>query len=95
MENKPKYTPGPWKAEKYQDRIAIQKTSGVHIAQVMLVDDAALIAAGPELLEACQAIMKAEAMQQGKRDGGTMAAISIAIDSARAAIAKAEGGHHA
>lgn len=51
--------------------------------------NARLIAAAPDLLAACNLMMEAQAMQQGKRDGGTMGFISIAIDAARAAIAKA------
>ena len=53
--------------------------------------NAKLIAAAPELLEACKMIMEAEAMQHGDRTGGTMARISLAINAARTAIAKAEG----
>lgn len=53
--------------------------------------DARLIAAAPDLLAACKALMLAEGMQSGKRDGGTMGLISSAIDSARAAIRKAGG----
>ena len=45
---------------------------------------------GPELLEACEALMEAEPMQDGKRDGGTMGSISIAIDKARKALAMVE-----
>ena len=54
--------------------------------------NARLIAAAPDLLAACQALMRAETMQtEGKRDGATMGQISLAIDAARAAIAKATG----
>lgn len=45
--------------------------------------------AAPELLAACELLMKAEGMQSGKRDGATMGQISLAIDAARAAITKA------
>lgn len=50
---------------------------------------ALLCAAAPELLEACRLLMQAEGMQQGERSGYVMGTISIAIDAARAAIAKA------
>ena len=53
--------------------------------------NARLIAAAPELLAACQSLMRAEGMQRGDRDGCTMGEISQAIDAARAAIAKALG----
>lgn len=39
-------------------------------------------------VKACRLIVKAEAMQQGKRDGATMGEISLAIDAARAALAE-------
>jgi len=48
-----------------------------------------LNAAAPELLAACEELMKAEAMQQGERNGYIMGTISQAIDKARDAIAKA------
>lgn len=51
--------------------------------------NARLIAAAPDLLTACEELMKAESMQQGSRSGGTMGQISTAIDIARAALAKA------
>ena len=53
--------------------------------------NARLVAAAPELLEACRLLMKGEPMQQGERNGYIMGALSTAIDAARAAIAKAEG----
>ena len=53
--------------------------------------NARLIAAAPDLLAACHALMRAEAMQEGKRGGEIMGQISLAIDAARAAIAKATG----
>ena len=49
------------------------------------------VAALPELLAACESLMRAEGMQRGDRDGCTMGEISQAIDAARAAIAKALG----
>jgi len=54
--------------------------------------NARLIAHAPDLLDACKALLKAEAMQQGERNGYIMGIISQAIDKARAAIANAEGG---
>jgi hypothetical protein len=53
--------------------------------------NARLIAAAPELLEACEAMLKCSPMQQGERNGAIMGMISGAIDKAREAIAKAKG----
>ena len=53
--------------------------------------NARLIAAAPELLEACRLLMRAEPMQQGERNGAIMGRISTAIDAARAALEKATG----
>jgi hypothetical protein len=48
--------------------------------------NARLIAAAPQLLEACELLMKGAPMQQGERNGYIMGALSTAIDAARAAI---------
>jgi len=53
--------------------------------------NARLIAAAPDLLAACQMILRAESMQRGARDGCTMGEISLAIDIARKAVAHATG----
>jgi hypothetical protein len=95
------HTPGPWEVGDGMTRhIAIMardftydvcEVTRAGITEDEQVGNARLIAASPELLSACQALMKAEGMQQGERGGYTMGAISLAIDAARAAIAKAKG----
>ncbi len=57
----------------------------------MVEANASLIAAAPDLLEACALLMKAEDMQKGARGGAIMGEISIAIDAARVAIREATG----
>lgn len=93
-----KHTPGPWYTNtkgdnRYQSEIA-REGDGKTVAITYTSNDADahLIAAAPDLLAACKALMLAEGMQSGKRDGVTMGLISSAIDAARAAIAKAQGG---
>jgi len=55
--------------------------------------DAHLLAAAPDLYAACKALAEVSAaFQSGKRDGATMGMVSLAMDSARAALSKAEGG---
>ena len=52
---------------------------------------AKLCAAAPELLHACELLMRADGMQKGERGGCVMGEISQAIDAARLAIMKAKG----
>ena len=98
-ENTAQHTPGPWSC--YFNPITGKGSVSIDplgsckplLNKPINAGDARLIAASPELLEACIALMKAEPMQTlGKRDGGTLGQISSAIDLARAAIAKATGG---
>lgn len=92
-----KHTPGPW---TYVGFGVVQPLSPQANGQKITTQcfgpdseaNARLIAAAPDLLAACHALMRAEVMQtEGKRDGATMGQISLAIDAARAAIAKAKG----
>lgn len=99
------HTPGPWRISHLIPDL-VKDTEGNLIADCETtphklrpappkeqdIANARLIAAAPDLLAACHALMRAEAMQtEGKRDGATMGQISLAIDAARAAIAKATG----
>lgn len=85
---KAKHTPGPWRLEKYEDRMQIQKPSGVNIATVHIWDDAVLIAAAPELLEALKHAAKIINGEWGHDlSEGSMSGVPQDI---RAAIAKAE-----
>jgi len=97
------HAPGPWAV--YDRKTIISESSdssGDIIAEIWETDDqdwdetvvaanARLIAAAPELLEACRLLMRAEPMQQGERNGAIMGRISTAIDAARAALEKATG----
>lgn len=77
-----KHTPGPWRLGGEQ-HIA-NHVFGGHAGGIAICfaaqgqDDARLIAAAPELLEACLALIKTDDLQ-------------AAIDKARAAIAKVTG----
>jgi hypothetical protein len=54
--------------------------------------NARLIASAPELLEACKALKAlSERFKNGDRSGAIMGGISLAMDKALEAIAKAEG----
>jgi hypothetical protein len=93
------HTPAPWKIgirQPSSDKF-IYGPSGEEIADCDRLfntpqenlGNSRLISAAPELLDACEALMKAEAMQQGERNGYIMGTISQAIDKARDAIVKA------
>ena len=98
------HTPGPWKTQTHisLDRLEIRDADGRRIA-VCAMDfpmsakthdaNARLIAAAPELLAAlAEAVDELEQMHRhyyGNCPGGCPAC--VAIDKARAAIAKAEG----
>ncbi len=95
------HTPGPWKICESDPLTVEPNTYGshdepichalgkpVHRETAEAAENARLIAAAPELLEACRLLMKAEAMQQGERGGAIMGQISTAIDAARAALEK-------
>lgn len=81
-----KHTPGPWKVY-YRGaggwRLQAGSAWSVDLSSAHLTEhDARLIAAAPEMLEACRAVL-------AYYTGGRIA--NPALDAARAAIAKAEG----
>lgn len=81
--NKAKHTPGPWRLEKYTDRLRVQNTAGVNVAEVIDQNAGPLLAAAPDMLAAlefCADALNTEA-------GGLYKAH---IEQARAAIAKAK-----
>jgi mannose/cellobiose epimerase-like protein (N-acyl-D-glucosamine 2-epimerase family) len=99
-----KHTPGPWKVVG-KTRDGVRGPAGNMIAECIGYSDKAtdpiqrayggresnarLIAASPELFDACVEMLKvAEAFQAGSRDGATMGTISLAMDKARAAVAR-------
>jgi hypothetical protein len=78
------HSPGPWAAGASTDRVyphQIKDSEGTQVARAVLVADARLIAAAPELLAALQAIMAGVAGCQREPHW----------EAARAAIAKATG----
>ena len=95
------HTPGPWEVEEddfYESSYIRQKAATRRLPGVVVEcricenvdndDDARLIAAAPELLEACQALMDAT-----NEDGMTNSMLlGCAIEMAGNAIAKATGG---
>jgi hypothetical protein len=91
------HTPGPWRKEAHGDgwhilgNIGPEKTT-VYVATAhgMRPNDACLIAAAPELLEALQGLVRyAEAVGYTAGMGKTQKA---RLDAALAAVAKATGG---
>ena len=84
------HTPGPWVVDPDTATATIRSETGTSVARCYQGDeDARLIAAAPDLLAACGALMKAEGIKNGERNGYVMGCVSIAIDKAQAAIAKA------
>jgi len=77
-----KYTPGPWKVDSSRLSVSALGLVIAEVTQANAVANARLIAAAPDLLEACKAVMRAMA------DGAwtdTLTGQKVA-----AAIAKAE-----
>jgi hypothetical protein len=101
------HTPGPWRAIKNRNRgfqIGGKCDRPAHFAKVAdvrvsehTIADAQLIAAAPELLAACEALM--EPMRRYREHGtwtvGDEKLLFAAHDAARAAISKAKGPTHA
>lgn len=84
-----KHTPGPWYSLRLNGgQIAIDAKPGAHDHVTICVlgmnaeEDARLIAAAPELLDACKAVVAAHGLITGRAE---------AIQKAMDAIAKAEG----
>ena len=87
-----KYTPGPW---KHAHRYIIEDSEGNWIAttpagvtakeDALRVADAQLISAAPDLLEACEGLLRLYAK------GGCVKTEAKAINRAEVAIAKAKG----
>lgn len=93
-ENKAQHTPGPWKAiqlppnETWKAQGHIE-AAGKPIAMTARIEDARLIAAAPELLEALEGCK--DAMELARQMGLLPDCCLDAIRGARAAIAKAKG----
>lgn len=91
-----KHTPGPWTVAPGRDKTHphnVESRSpdceGFDLARCVLIDDARLIAAAPDLLAALQyALERFECIPKDRDEYGIFKG---AADMARAAIAKAEG----
>lgn len=88
------FTPGPWKAATTDDGTVVIKSADANIATMLYNDDEAnskLIAAAPELLEACKLALKGievlEEIAKGKGDAWT--ATVLTMEKLNAAIAQA------
>jgi hypothetical protein len=99
VEGMSKHTPGPWTAIRDEARVGrgALVIGSQHATLAVLTGspaapgvcaDARLIAASPDLLEACQKMLRAAWGEDHERTG---AALRDAEKSMRAAIAKAEG----
>lgn len=91
-----KHTPGPWKVEPEDDRFVVgADNQSIYGALARRFDDEAmanahLIAAAPELLEACKVLL-AHAEWIGTPRGYRLKDFDDVFKPAYAAIAKAEG----
>ncbi len=87
------HTPGPWTARFYEDQIAgeavihydVSGPGSDHVANVWDVNDAALVAAAPELLRGCQAALAYLADPPSVFPENRTAAIDIIRQAIRAA----------
>lgn len=93
------HTPGPWFCENGDNRWTVWDDEGMAcICDVHAgvepdpsgATHARLIAAAPDLLAACEALMEAQRRADAGEHGGFGVYVD-AIDAARAAIAKAKG----
>ncbi len=89
--NKPKHTPGPWIAQTDESGSSVRSSDHRVLSAIAKChdQDAALIAAAPELLDALEyavSKMKTQALTRGCSKG-----ILIATQNAEDAIAKARG----
>lgn len=97
--SEPKFTPGPWVLDNASEHVDVisddyhfidagngyfDDKQGFGISGYMSIHDARLIAASPDLFEACQMLLVC--MSQVNREG------DLAAEKARAAITKALGG---
>ena len=73
------HTPGPWYVEVYSDGTTVESKTYT-IAENVSNEDAALIAAAPDLLEACEFLIRHE-------ENGDLE--SVDFEAIRQAIAKA------
>lgn len=106
MENKPKFTSGPWRKMAWGETISIDGAEimglaflnprGNHNAGIPSAEDSAnasLISAAPEMYEAlrqCENVI-GMARLQGKLSDSGLSPVNNALLAARAALKKAEG----
>ena len=77
------HTPGPWKLKECMGGGAIIERAANLSNQILPIEDAYLIAAAPELLEALKAFVDMNPINEKE--------MFIAVTNAKLAIAKAEG----
>jgi hypothetical protein len=95
----PKHTPGPWKIGAYESgQMAVDGANGEEVTGFISPEDACLIAAAPELLEALRGIIEGTRLDNfdNRNDDGMLSwnggyNFTKRIKAARAAIAKATG----
>ena len=105
-----KHTPGPWTVEEYGDRdyptlvvhsnsenrVCFMATPGSNGDPAMIAADARLIAAAPDLLDGCNALLGLLQLIAGRDDVSPelrdVLATNHRIAEAKAAIAKADAG---
>jgi hypothetical protein len=84
--SKPKHTPGPWWVEVHPTQTSVEAKHQT-VALDVSNDDAKLIAAAPDLKDALEHMLDAFGLWEDYALGARQA-----LNMARAAIAKAEGG---
>lgn len=79
------HTPGPWKVSGSGRWVTARGVDGGHepIAEAMHERDAALIAASPDLLAACEAMVKARASADDDGAWDALLTMREAIEKAR------------
>ena len=94
MSNYGKHTPAPWSLEvRRGEKWDIDSDSGILVAETYSPNDALLIAAAPDLLEALELIVMERAWYRSERPEGYNIEdrLNAWEETARAAIAKAKG----
>lgn len=94
FESQAQHTPGPWEIKKsaipganYEIWTELGRKAGYAYRQ----EEARLIAAAPELLEAAKMALETLDFWNNKKIGGGVKTSSPTVDALKAAIAKAEG----
>lgn len=89
MTTKTKYTAGPWRTDD-GNRVSI-RAGAARVAVANREANARLIAAGPELVDALRELHLAVTMRPSGYQSGLSQAERIALDKARALLARIDG----